>query len=172
MPRISQLGSLSAPDNADELAIVDVSASITKKITRGDLLKAPLPADSVTTAAIQDGAVTAGKIDFATFTSTPDQTSNITFPSGVTSSDSYLTKISNIAIFTGFFQKSGNFASGDLVATLPAGYRPPAGTFRAAAYSSAGTVNAGRVEISSNGQVIVRNVSAGTIVFQIVFPTL
>lgn len=66
MPRISQLPSLATADNADEIAIVDVSASTTKKITRGDLLKAPLPTNSVTTAAIADSAVTAAKIDFTT----------------------------------------------------------------------------------------------------------
>lgn len=70
MPRISQLPSLTAADNSDEIAIVDVSAAATKKITRGDLLKAPLPANSVTTAAITDGAVTAPKIDFTTFAPT------------------------------------------------------------------------------------------------------
>lgn len=59
MPRISQLPSLIAADNADEIAIVDVSASTTKKITRGDLLKAPLPTKSVTLPAINGGA-TAG----------------------------------------------------------------------------------------------------------------
>lgn len=68
MPRISQLQSLTAADNSDEIAIVDVSASTTKKITRGDLLKAPLPANSVTTAAITDGAVTSEKVNSATFT--------------------------------------------------------------------------------------------------------
>lgn len=67
MPRISNLPALTTPDNSDELAIVDTSASVTKKITRGDLLKAPLPTNSVTTAAIADGAVTADKIDSTTF---------------------------------------------------------------------------------------------------------
>ena len=43
MPRISGLPSLAAADDADEIAIVDVSSSTTKKITRGDLLKSPLP---------------------------------------------------------------------------------------------------------------------------------
>lgn len=66
MPRISQLASLTTADNSDELPIVDVSASVTKKITRGDLLKAPLPANSVTNSAIADEAVTADKIDFTT----------------------------------------------------------------------------------------------------------
>ena len=41
MPRISQLPSLATADNADEIAIVDVSSSTTKKITRGDFLKPP-----------------------------------------------------------------------------------------------------------------------------------
>lgn len=62
MPRISQLPSLTTAANEDELPIVDVSASTTNKITRGDLLKAPLPTDSVTTAAIADNAVTTAKI--------------------------------------------------------------------------------------------------------------
>lgn len=63
MPRISQLPSLTVPDSGDELAIVDTSAATTKKISRTDFLKgAPLPTDTVTTAAIQDGAVTAPKI--------------------------------------------------------------------------------------------------------------
>lgn len=67
MPRISQLTSLTTADNSDELPIVDVSASVTKKITRGDLLKAPLPTNSVTTAAITDSSVTAAKLDLANF---------------------------------------------------------------------------------------------------------
>lgn len=62
MPRISNLTSLATADNSDELAIVDVSAGVTKKITRGDLIKSPLPNNSVTTAAITDGSVTASKI--------------------------------------------------------------------------------------------------------------
>ena len=70
MPRISQLPSLTAADNSDEIAIVDVSSSTTKKITRGDLLKAPLPNNAVTTAAVTDNAVTAPKIDFTTLSTT------------------------------------------------------------------------------------------------------
>ena len=64
MPRISQLPSLTTADNADEIAIVDTSASTTKKITRGDLLKAPLPANSVNGQAIADGSVTKQKVAF------------------------------------------------------------------------------------------------------------
>ncbi len=67
MPRISQLPNLTAADNADEIAIVDVSSSTTKKITRGDLLKSPLPTNTVTTAAVVDNAITAGKVDLTTF---------------------------------------------------------------------------------------------------------
>lgn len=67
MPRISALPSLTTADNSDELPIVDVSASVTKKITRGDLLKAPLPTNSVTTAAITNASVTEPKIDFSSF---------------------------------------------------------------------------------------------------------
>lgn len=66
MPRISQLPSLTTAANDDELPIVDVSASTTNKITRGDLLKAPLPIDSVTTAAITDANVTLPKLNGGT----------------------------------------------------------------------------------------------------------
>lgn len=63
MPRISDLSALTAPSNDDELAIVDKASATTKKIKRGDLIKGtPLPNDSVTTAAIQDDAVTADKL--------------------------------------------------------------------------------------------------------------
>ena len=59
---------MTVPEANDEIAIVDASAATTKKITRNDFLKgAALPADTVTTAAIADGAVTADKIDFTTF---------------------------------------------------------------------------------------------------------
>ena len=65
MPKISQLSALTTPDSGDELPIVDVSASTTKKITRANLLAgAPLPADTVDTQAIDDGAVTAPKTNF------------------------------------------------------------------------------------------------------------
>lgn len=39
MPRISQLTSLTTVDSGDEFAVVDTSASVTKKATKGDLLK-------------------------------------------------------------------------------------------------------------------------------------
>lgn len=59
MPRISDLISYTAPSNSDLLAIVDQAGAVTKKITRADLLKGTaLPADTVTTPAIADGAVT------------------------------------------------------------------------------------------------------------------
>ena len=62
MPRISDLSSLTAPSNDDELAIVDKAGAITKKIKRSDLLKGtPLPADSIDTNAVQYGAVTPDK---------------------------------------------------------------------------------------------------------------
>ena len=78
MPRISQLPAKTTPASGDEIAIVEVATSTTKKITRADLLKgADLPNDTVTTGAIKNGAVTtdkiadkavtAGKIDFTTF---------------------------------------------------------------------------------------------------------
>lgn len=51
------------PEANDEIAIVDASAATTKKITRADLLKgAALPADTVDTQAIADGAVTPEKL--------------------------------------------------------------------------------------------------------------
>ena len=82
MPRISQLPSLTTADNSDEIAIVDTSASTTKKITRGDLLKAPLPANSVTTAALGEisNIYTSGTVDLNDFT----KTGFYSFTSGLT----------------------------------------------------------------------------------------
>ena len=63
MPRISQLTAKTTPASGDEIAIVEVATSTTKKITRADLLKgADLPNDTVTTSAIKDKAVTTDKI--------------------------------------------------------------------------------------------------------------
>ena len=54
---------MSAPNNNDLLAIVDMAGAVTKKITRADLLKGTaLPADTVTTPAIVDASVTVGKL--------------------------------------------------------------------------------------------------------------
>ena len=53
---------MTVPEANDEIAIVDASAATTKKITRADFLKgAALPADTVDTQAIADGAVTPDK---------------------------------------------------------------------------------------------------------------
>jgi len=101
LPRISQLTALTAVDNADELAIVDVSASVTKKITRSAFLSsAPLPNNTVTTAAITQNSVDASKLatnaitlgtssitsNFTTSSTTPVQitglTSTVTIPAG------------------------------------------------------------------------------------------
>lgn len=97
MPRISQLPSLTIADNSDEIAIVDVSSSTTKKITRGDLLKAPLPDNSVTTAAVANGAITADKVDFATF---PKLAS-------VTGTNSFTTENRIVAEITNYTFKAG-----------------------------------------------------------------
>lgn len=54
------------PGDNDPLAIVDSAGAITKKITRANLLKgAPLPAGTVTSVGIADGAVTNSKIGWA-----------------------------------------------------------------------------------------------------------
>ena len=79
MPKISQLTALTVPDSGDELAIVDSSASTTKKITRTNLLKgAPLPADTVDTQAIADGAVTTDKLDLSETTDGVDTSQSTT----------------------------------------------------------------------------------------------
>jgi hypothetical protein len=59
MPRISQLPSLATPDDADELAIVDASASVTKKITREDFFAgAPAVFTELTTDVLNVGSQT------------------------------------------------------------------------------------------------------------------
>ena len=66
MPKISELPALTTANNNDAIAIVETSTATTKRITRGDLLKSPLPANAVNNQAIAEKAVTADKIDFAT----------------------------------------------------------------------------------------------------------
>lgn len=60
MPRISQLTSLTTVDSGDQFAIVDVSASVTKKTTKSDLLK------DTATYLTGSNKVVAGNIDFST----------------------------------------------------------------------------------------------------------
>ena len=65
MPKISDLISLTTPNNDDVLPIVDIAGVVTKKIKRSDLLKGtPLPNNTVTTPAITDASVTAAKTAF------------------------------------------------------------------------------------------------------------
>lgn len=60
--RITDLSALTVPANSDELAIEDVSANATMKITRENLFKgAPLPADTIDNQAIQDDGALPGK---------------------------------------------------------------------------------------------------------------
>lgn len=66
MPKISELPALTTANNNDAIAIVETSTATTKRITRGDLLKSPLPANAVNEQAIAAKAVTADKIDFET----------------------------------------------------------------------------------------------------------
>ena len=66
MPKISELPALTTANNNDAIAIVETSTATTKRITRGDLLKSPLPANAVNNQAIAEKAVTADKIDLAT----------------------------------------------------------------------------------------------------------
>lgn len=104
MPRISELPALAQATSGDLIPIVDDSGNITKKVTAnkvvpdGSVVATQLASNSVTTAKIGDGQVTAGKIDFSTFnlgyverttnitaTSTPSTVLSIsvTVPSGV-----------------------------------------------------------------------------------------
>lgn len=76
MPRISALTSLTTVDSGDLLPVVDVSASVTKKATKADMLKDTatyMTAGSIPTAALAANAVTSAKIDFTTFSGTTTQ---------------------------------------------------------------------------------------------------
>lgn len=64
MPRISQLPALTTADGNDESAVVDTSASTTKKITKSDYLKDAatfLTPGSISTANLADGSATPAK---------------------------------------------------------------------------------------------------------------
>ena len=176
MPRISNLTSLTAADNSDELAIVDTSASVTKKITRGDLLKAPLPTNSVTTAAIANGAVTESKIDLTTLPAAQPAYTNATLVNswvaygGTFDIPGYLKDSLGFVHMRGTM-KSGTTSAGTTLFTLPAGFRPESDTYLPAVSASAG--NSGSIQIQSNGTVaIISGVntffSIGHIVFKAV----
>ena len=66
MPKISELPALTTANNNDAIAIVETSTATTKRITRGDLLKSPLPANAVNNQAIAEKAVTLPKINGGT----------------------------------------------------------------------------------------------------------
>lgn len=99
-----------------------------------------------------------------------DALSAATLGTGVSVTDGYLTKIGNMVYLTGYFAKT-SYSSGDTVLTLPTGYRPPNGMWRAACHGGGANLT-GRVEVQSNGIVIVRNPSASMngCIFSLVFP--
>lgn len=62
MAKITQYPAKTVPSNNDEFVLHDPASGSTKKMTRGDLIGgAPLPANSVNTQAIADGAATDDK---------------------------------------------------------------------------------------------------------------
>ena len=122
MPKISQLTALTTPDSGDELPIVDVSTSTTKKITRTNLLKgAPLPADTVDTQSIDDGAVTYSKIstgsDMAWSNYVPTIT-NLTVGSGTLTSR-YIQLGKTVHYSGRFIFGSGSSIGGVIIIPMP-----------------------------------------------------
>lgn len=69
-----------------------------------------------------------------------DALSAATLGTGVSVTDGYLTKIGNMVYLTGYFAKT-SYSSGDTVLTLPTGYRPPNGMWRAACHGGGGEPN-------------------------------
>jgi hypothetical protein len=61
--KIPSYSALTAPTDNDLLVIEDMTSSSTKKITRGNFLSGtPLPANTVNTQAVADGAITSPKV--------------------------------------------------------------------------------------------------------------
>ena len=120
MPRISDLTSYTAPSNSDLLAIVDMAGAVTKKITRADLLKGTaLPADTVTTPAIADGAVAYAKLLSTIFSG---QLTTYTNP-GTAGGTFYYGNIGGIKIFYGKTQFNAVGTGGaSYTITLPVGF--------------------------------------------------
>ena len=117
MPRISQLPAKTVPASGDEIAIVEVATSTTKKITRADLLKgAPLPDNSVTTPAITNSSVTADKLGDSGWV-------NATLEAGFSGS-LYYRRIGSFVnvVMTGVSTTSSTTTQ--TAFNLPAGYRP------------------------------------------------
>lgn len=105
MPRISQLQSLTTADASDELAIVDTSASTTKKISKGDYLKDAatfINNASIPPQKLADGSLVLSYSEkntnttaFSTYVAVI--TSTVTIPTGVTRIElsGYIPKMSN-----------------------------------------------------------------------------
>jgi len=109
LPRISDLTSYTAPSNSDLLAIVDQAGAVTKKITRADLLKGTaLPADTGTTPAIANGAVTPEK-----------WTNPYTFNAYASSSTTVGTGWTKIVLASKAFDLNGDFSTGSSEYTTP-----------------------------------------------------
>ena len=120
MPRISALPSLTTADSSDQLAIVDTSASVTKKITRSDLLKGPFPNNSVTTAAITDSSVTGAKIAKETWSTWTPTFANLSIGNG-TIIARYQRINGMVAFEIGFVFGSTSSITGAITFTLPPG---------------------------------------------------
>lgn len=167
MPKISALPPAGTLADDDETPFVDDDVATTKKFTLAGLLVwLQSKVGWIVTAMLADGAVTNIK---ALFTAGSDASGSITLGSGVTTTDLSLYKVNNIVYLTGFLNKT-SFGTGDTVLTLPAGYRPVAGIWRAAAFSSGG--DASRVEVPSTGVLVMRIASGSrtTCVFSLTFP--
>lgn len=171
MPRISQLPSLTTADNADEIAIVDVSASTTKKITRGDILKAPLPNNSVTTAAIADASITNAKLSttagepggaWVTWTPTWE---NLTKGSGGVVTALYTQVGKTVHARVHFKFGTGSAVSGDISVSLPVPARAYAGTGNLTQIGNVGASNGsalffGFVSMANTSKAILRMIDA------------
>jgi hypothetical protein len=165
------------PAGATTRVYIPVASSRENRLIDGLLVSldqdGTLKADAVdNSAAIKDGVVTNAKLADDAKKAVADQSGDITLGDGVTATDSYLTKVGNIVFLSGFWAKAANFTTGDTVLTLPAGYRPVA-AFRQSAHGG-GVDKTGRVEISTAGVIIIRNVSATTAacVFSVSFPSV
>lgn len=125
------------------------SAVTTAKIDNGAVTTAKIGDSQVTTAKINNGAITTAKIEAST-------TDTATNASGVTGTLTARKYAGGLVILSGSLTLSPAKSATELIATLPAGYRPTSGLLNVPVVSGA----AGAVNIGGTGEIRVSTGSA------------
>lgn len=150
--RFTDLPQLTAPASDDELAIVDISANVTKRISLLDMLSnfidaVHIKANAIITSKINDGAVTAAKIEVQQAWVAPTLQNSWVNYGGIYAAAGYYKDSLGIVRLRGLV-KNGT-VGGVAAFTLPVNYRPSADIILTVTSNNAW----GQVRVTSTGAV-------------------